>query len=174
MRYGDGGSWYYGGWRRGKKHGAGVELSAGTGCRFEGLFRDGLRDNSFPDALVRRQTGPAIAPRVEGAFAVRLPENAGRGGAAGGGAGEGGEGGGAGGAGVGQSQGGHSDGSWAAAGKEDERSAGVLRNTQPARYFDPAIHAHVMVRARRLKTPALAPFLPSLGSHSHASARSRT
>jgi hypothetical protein len=29
MRYGDGGSWYIGGWRSGQKHGSGIDLYAG-------------------------------------------------------------------------------------------------------------------------------------------------
>jgi hypothetical protein len=46
-RQADGGSWFYGGWRRGKRHGAGVELLAGSGARFEGVWRDGVRDNTL-------------------------------------------------------------------------------------------------------------------------------
>jgi len=51
-RQADGGSWFYGGWRRGKRHGAGVELVKHSGARFEGVWRDGCRDNTLSDKEV--------------------------------------------------------------------------------------------------------------------------
>jgi len=141
MKHGDGVSWFWGGWRWGRRHGAGIELNGVSGARFEGVWRDGVKDNTLTGKDYERSVGRALTPRTDPAWLVRDAEGndfgvegaakvskyahvfAAR-------------------------SSGSSVGSQSSYGESrlegDTRSAGLV--THPSRYFDPVVHTHVMVQ----------------------------